>query len=86
MNNPVLGTPHPHPEYVAAIDRVNTTVGSQAEVKAAYDNLNKVLVEAAFGIPTNTYDQGIIVTAKNVTGFTLDMDNMLVLRTTGFRK
>ncbi len=60
--------------------------GSQAEVKAAYDNLNKVLVEAAFGIPTNTYDQGIIVTAKNVTGFTLDMDNMLVLRTTGFRK
>jgi peptide/nickel transport system substrate-binding protein len=86
VNNPVLGTPHPHPEYVAAIDRVNTTVGSAAEVKAAYDNLNKVLVETAFGIPTNTYDQGIIVTAKNVSGFTLDIDNMLVLRTTGFRK
>ena len=86
VNNPVLGTPHPHPEYVAAIERVNTTVGSAAEVKAAYDNLNKVLVEASFGIPTNTYDQGIIVTAKNVSGFTLDMDNMLVLRTTGFRK
>ncbi len=86
VNNPVLGTPHPHPEYVAAIDRVNVTVGSEAEVKAAYDNLNKVLVETAFGIPTNTFDQGIIVTAKNVAGFTLDMDNMLVLRTTGFRK
>ena len=86
VNNPVLGTPHPHPEYVAAIDKVNTTVGSAAEVKAAYDQLNKVLIETAFGIPTNTYDQGIIVTGKNVAGFTLDMDNMLVLRTTGFKK
>jgi peptide/nickel transport system substrate-binding protein len=86
LNNPVLGTPHPHPEYVAAIERVNTTLGSGPEVKAAYDNLNKVLVETAFGIPTNTFDQGVIVTGKTVGGFTLDMDNMLVLRTTGFRK
>jgi peptide/nickel transport system substrate-binding protein len=85
-NNPVLGTPHPHPEYVAAIERVDKTLGSGPEVKAAYDNLNKVLVETAFGIPTNTYDQGIIVTGKNVTGFTLDMDNMLVLRTTSFSR
>ena len=65
---------------------MNTTLGTGPEVKAAYDALNKALVETAFGIPTNTYDQGIIVTAKNVTGFTLDMDNMLVLRTTGFKK
>ena len=86
VNNPVLGTPHPHPEYVAAIEKVNTTLGTGPEVKAAYDALNKALVDTAFGIPTNTYDQGIIVTAKNVTGFTLDMDNMLVLRTTGFKK
>ncbi|MHB2165581.1 ABC transporter substrate-binding protein [Alsobacter sp. R-9] len=86
VNNPVLGNPHPFPEYVAAIERVNTTVGSGPEVKAAYDNLNKVLVETSFGIPTNTYDQGIIVTGKNVAGFTYDMDNMLVLRTTGFKK
>ncbi len=81
-NNPVLGEPHPHPEYLAAIERVNTTLGPADAIKAAYDNLNKVLVEAAFGIPTNTYDQGIIVTARNLTGWTLDMDNMLVLRTT----
>ena len=84
-NNPILGTPHPHPEYVAAIERVNTTFGSGADVKAAYDNLNKVLVETAFAIPTNTYDTGLIVAAKNVDGFTLDIDNMLVARTIGFK-
>jgi peptide/nickel transport system substrate-binding protein len=80
-NNPILGTPHPHPAYVAAIDRVNAALGSGPEVKAAYDNLNRVLVETAFGIPTNTYDQSLIVAGKGVTGFTLDMDNMLVART-----
>jgi len=85
-NNPVLKDPHPHPEYVDAIRRVDTTLGSGPEVKAAYDHLNRTLIQAAFGIPTNTYDQGIIVTAKTVAGFTLDMDNMLVLRTTGFRR
>ena len=80
-NNPILGEPHPHPEYVAAIDRVNKTFGTGPDVKAAYDDLNKVLVETAFGIPTNTYDTGLIVAAKNLAGFTLDIDNMLVLRT-----
>ena len=80
-NNPVLGEPHPHPEYVAAIDKVTKTFGSGPEVKAANDALNKVLVEAAFGIPTNTYDAGLIVAAKSLSGFTLDMDNMLILRT-----
>jgi peptide/nickel transport system substrate-binding protein len=85
-NNPVLGEPHPHPEYVAAIERVNRTAGSGQEVKAAYDELNRVLVETAFGIPTNTYDQGLIVTAKNIGGFALDIDNMLVLRTVGFTR
>jgi len=84
-NNPILGNPHPHPEYVAAIERVNTTFGSGADAKAAYDNLNKVLVETAFAIPTNTYDTGLIVAAKNVDGFTLDIDNMLVARTIGFK-
>ena len=34
------------PAYVAAIERVNTTFGSGEAVKAAYDNLNKVLVES----------------------------------------
>jgi peptide/nickel transport system substrate-binding protein len=85
VNNPVLGTPHPHPEYVAAIDRVGSTFGSGATVKDAYDNLNKVLVETAFAIPTNTYDTGLIVAAKNVDGFTHDIDNMLVARTIGFK-
>ncbi|MCU0984273.1 MAG: ABC transporter substrate-binding protein [Acetobacteraceae bacterium] len=85
-NNPILGDPHPFPEYVAAIERVNATLGTGPEVKAAYDHLNKVLVESAFGIPTNTYNPGLIVTGKNVSGFTLDMDNMLVLRTTALRR
>jgi peptide/nickel transport system substrate-binding protein len=54
-------------------------------VKAAYDELNRSLVQSAFGIPTNTYAVGLIVAAKNVGGFTLDIDNMLVARTIGFR-
>jgi peptide/nickel transport system substrate-binding protein len=81
----VLGEPHPHPAYVAAIDRVNSTFGSGAEVKAAYDHLNKVLVDAAFAIPTNTYDIGLIVAAKNVGGITREIDNMPVFRTMGLR-
>jgi peptide/nickel transport system substrate-binding protein len=80
-SNPVLGNPHPHPEYVAAIERVNNTLGSGPGVKAAYDHLNKVLVETAFAIPTNSYDQGLIVAARSVQGVILDMDNMLILRT-----
>ena len=83
--NPVLGDPHPFPAYVAAIDRVDKTFGTGAEVKAAYDNLNKVLVESAFAIPTNTYDIGLIVAAKNVGGITREIDNMPVFRTIGFR-
>jgi peptide/nickel transport system substrate-binding protein len=84
-NNPILGEPHPFPEYVAAIDRVNRTFGSGADVRAAYDNLNRVLVESAFAIPTNSYDIGLIVAARNVGGFLLDIDNMLVVRNIGFR-
>jgi peptide/nickel transport system substrate-binding protein len=79
-NNPVFGDPHPFPSYVAAVDRVNATTGSGPEVKAAYDNLNKVMVETSFGIATNSYDQGLIVAARNVQGVILDMDNMLILR------
>ncbi len=82
--NPVLGDPNPFPAYVAAIERVNATVGSGAEARAAYDALNQALVQAAFGIPTNTYDIGLIVAAKNLGGVTLDIDNMLVARTMGF--
>ncbi|HYZ62873.1 MAG TPA: ABC transporter substrate-binding protein [Acetobacteraceae bacterium] len=85
-NNPVLGTPHPFPAYVEAIKRVDTTIAPPEAVKAAYDNLNKVLVDSAFGIPTNTIDSGLIVAAKNVGGVTLDIDNMLVARTIGFTR
>lgn len=83
-NNPILGEPHPHPDYVAAIERVNSAFG--ADVQAAYDNLNEVLVRTAFGVPTNTFDIGLIVAAPNVSGFTLDIDNMLVARTIGFTR
>ncbi len=82
--NPVLGDPHPHPAYVAAIDKVNTTFGAGAGVKAAYDELNKAMIEASFAIPTNTFDLGLIVAAKKVGGFTPEIDNMLVGRTIGF--
>jgi len=84
-NNPVLGEPHPHPRYVEAIARVSTTIGTPEEVQAAYDHLNRVLVEEAFGIPTNTYETGIIVAAPNVQGFIPDMDNLLVLRGVSLR-
>jgi len=45
-----------------------------------------VLLESAFGIPTNTIDSALIVAAKNVGGITLDIDNMLVARTIGFTR
>ena len=63
---------------------MNRTFGTGPEVRAAYDNLNRVLVESAFGIATNTYDVGLTVAARNVGGFTLDIDNMIVCRTIGF--
>jgi peptide/nickel transport system substrate-binding protein len=84
--NPVLGDPHPFPDYVAAIERVSSTVGTDAEVKASYDNLNEVLVKSSFGIPTNSYNTGLIVASTKVGGFTLDMDNLLVARTIGFKE
>lgn len=83
VNNPVLGNPNPHTDYVAAIQRVDTAFGT-ADVKAAYDGLNKALVAGSFGIATNTYDVFITVAAKNVGGFTKDIDSLLVLRTVGF--
>jgi peptide/nickel transport system substrate-binding protein len=84
--NPVLGDPNPHQDYVKAIERVDHTLGSGAEVRAAYDNLNRALVEAAFGIPTNTFSVGLIVAAKNIGGITPDIDDIFVARTIGFTK
>jgi peptide/nickel transport system substrate-binding protein len=82
--NPVLGSPHPFPDYVAAIDRINTSFTPEA-AKAAYDNLNKVLVEDSFGVPTNTYDPALLVGSKKVGGYIEDIDNMLVARGLGFK-
>ncbi|MFI5409354.1 ABC transporter substrate-binding protein [Kaistia sp. UC242_56] len=85
VKNPVLKDPHPHPDYVAAIERVNTTSGPDADVKAAYDNLNRVLVTDAFAIPTNSYDTGLIVASPKLGGLALDIDNLFVARTVGFQ-
>ena len=78
--NPVFGDPHPFPKYVAGIEAINKTF-DPALVKSAYDNLNRVLIESAFAIPTNTYDLGLIVASKNVIGISREIDNMLVGRT-----
>jgi len=80
--NPVLKDPHPHPAYVEAIARVNSAFGG--DVEAAYDNLNRVLVEQAFGVATNSYETGLIVASPKVGGFTPEIDNLLVARTLGF--
>jgi len=82
-NNPVFGEPHPHPEYVEAIARVNNAFGT--DVQPAYDNLNRALVEAAFGIPTNTFEAALIVAAPTVGGFIADIDNLLIARGLGFK-
>ncbi len=83
VKNPVFGDPHPHPAYVEAIKRVDNSFGE--DVQPAYDNLNEVLVDEAFAIPTNTYETGLIVASDKLGGFTLDIDNLLVGRTIGFK-
>lgn len=83
--NPILKDPHPHPAYVAAIAKVDGASGGAAEVKASYDNLNKVLVDEAFAIPTNSYEVGLIVASDKVAGVTLEIDNLFVARTIGFK-
>ncbi len=83
VNNPVFGDPHPHPAYVEAIATVDSSFGE--DVQPAYDNLNAVLVDEAFAIPTNSYETGLIVASPDLEGFTLDIDNLLVGRTIGFK-
>jgi len=85
VKNPVLKDPHPHPDYVAAIQRVNTTSGPDEAVKAAYDNLNRVLLTEAFAVPTNSYDVGLIVASPKLGGLAVDIDNLFVARTVGFQ-
>jgi peptide/nickel transport system substrate-binding protein len=86
VKNPVLGDPNPHADYVAALQRVDRTLGPEAEVRAGYANLNRALIEASFAIPTNTFNFGLIVAAKNVGGIMPDIDDILLLRTVGFTR
>lgn len=79
-DNPVVGEPM-FPEYVEAIERINTTLGPEEEIQAAYDNLNEVLMELAFALPTNTYQFGLMIVSPDISGITLDIDNILVART-----
>jgi peptide/nickel transport system substrate-binding protein len=84
VKSPVLGDPNPFPDYVAAIARVDHTVAPPEAVKAGYDNLNRVLIEDAFGIPTNTFNVGLIVASKKLGGFMPDTDDIFVARAIGF--
>lgn len=86
VNNPVLKDPHPFPDYVEAIKRIESTSGPAEAVQAAYDNLNAVLVKDSFAVPTNTYDTGLIVASPRLDGFTLDIDNLFVARTLGYQE
>jgi peptide/nickel transport system substrate-binding protein len=83
--NPVLGDPMPFKDYVDAIHGVETTLGSGPAVKAAYDALNKAMVNDSFGIATNSYNLFLIVASKKVGGFIPDIDNLLILRGVGFK-
>ena len=78
--NPVVGDPM-FPEYVAAIEQVNTTLGPDDAIKAAYDNLNKVIMDLAFGLATNTFQFGLIVHKDGLQGVELDIDNIFIGRT-----
>lgn len=79
-NNPVIGDPV-FPEYVEAIERINTTLGPDDAIQAAYDNLNQVLMDLAFALPTNTYQYGLIIASPDLEGVELDIDNILIGRT-----
>ena len=76
--NPVLGDPHPHPAWRPRSTRVNSTFGTGARSRPPTTTSTKAMVEAAFAIPTNTYDIGLIVAAKNVGGIVREIDNMPV--------
>ena len=79
-DNPVVGEPM-FPAYVEAIERVDSTLGPEAEIQAAYDNLNEVIMDLAFALPTNTWQFGLMIVSPDVSGITLDIDNMLIGRT-----
>src|SRR5690606_17147768 len=66
-DNPVIGEPM-FPDYVEAIERVDSTLGPEEEIQAAYDNLNEVMMELAFALPTNTYQFGLMIVSPDISG------------------
>lgn len=77
-NNPIVGDPV-FPAYVEAMTRVSTTLGPDDEIEAAYANLNEVMMDLAWFLPTNTYAFGLVVASPDIDGIAFDIDNMLVL-------
>lgn len=83
-DNPVLGdliTQAPFTAYVDAIERVNSTLGPDDAIQEAYDNLNAVLMDLSFALPTNTYQYGLIIASPDLDGVVLDIDNIFIGRT-----
>ena len=83
-DNPVLGdliNEEPFTDYVDAINQVNTTLGPDDAIQAAYDNLNSVLMDLSFALPTNTYQYGLIIASPDLEGVWLDIDNIFIGRT-----
>lgn len=79
-DNPVLGDATPQ-AYIDAIEKVGATT-DPVELEEAYAELNRVIMDEAFGLATNTYAYGLIVHSPQVTGFTeLNIDNVFVART-----
>lgn len=79
-DNPVVGEPM-FPEYVEAIEQVDTTLGPEDAIQEGYDNLNEVIMDLAFGLATNTYQFGLIVADPELEGVQLDIDNIFIGRT-----
>lgn len=77
VDNPVLKDKTPQ-EYIDAIAASQSAITPEA-VQKAYDDLNRIIIEQAFGIAVCT-KISLIATAKNVTGVTRDVDDRIVLK------
>jgi peptide/nickel transport system substrate-binding protein len=73
--NPVLRQ-QIFPEYLEAVDLVNTTVEPESAVQEAYSRLREVILTEAWAIPCCLWPVGMFAAAPNVQGVTLDIDNM----------
>lgn len=75
VDNPVLKDAI-FPEYLAAIDEVNTTVGPEAAVQSGYAKLRDVITDQAWAIPATIWATGVTAASSGVSGLSLDVDNM----------